>query len=157
MSKKNLLFIWVLIVMMLSLNACGPKSEALPPGQTSDQSQSNTASEMKELPEAVGGKDPENFPLIDGSIRLYFMEMGQEEPKDFQVFYAVPVETVGEVFDFYEKELSEYGWEIDLFMHSGDGSILTASMDDGTEVSLVINADSEYEGFNVFLSVTVVH
>jgi len=157
MTKKNLLFIWLLIVMMLSLNACGPKSEALPPGQTSDQSPSNTASEMKELPEAVGGKDPENFPLINGSIRWYFMEMGQEEPKDFQVFYAVPVETVDEVIDFYEKELVKHGWEIDIILYSGDGVILTAYRDDGTEVSLVINADSEYEGFNVFLSVTVVY
>jgi len=157
MSKKKHLFIWLLIVMMFSLNACGPKSEALPPGQTSDQSQSNTTSEMNDLPEAVGGKDPENFPLINGSIRWYFMEMGQEEPKDFQVFYAVPAETVDEVIDFYEKELVEHGWEIDTKLYSGDGSILTAYRDDGTEVSLVINTDSEYEGYNVFLSVTVVH
>lgn len=173
MSKKIIILV---ILLALILSGCGSNNQEDNNLLTEEDSnnlntsnESNSANESDsadtpddsssspdvtfELPVEVSGSDPENFPLPEGAVRWFFMDLGADDVVDYQVMYYVPAESASEVYEFYQEELGDYGWEISLSAAIAEGGMITAS-DDGVYVAVMIGSDESFEGY-VALSVTI--
>ena len=152
MNKKLILSVIVIFIFLVIFSACGNDTSLNTPQpieQTKDLDEEEKDISSNEIPNAIEGKSIENFPLYDDAILIYCM---QTENAISNV-YAV-LATIDDVFNFYQTELSENGWETSLSMKSEDGDILYAN-NSSISLMVVISEDSDYDGY-VDLAVTIV-
>ena len=151
MNKKLTLSIVVIFVFLVIFSACGNDMSLNTPQpieQIKDLEEEKDIS-SDEIPNAIEGKNIENFPLYDGAILIHCM---QTEDTISNMYVALA--TINNTFNFYQTELSKNGWKISLSMRSEDGDILYANNSD-IALMVVISEDSDYDGY-VDLAVTIV-
>ncbi len=117
-------------------------------GDTSDDSTDNGFSMQTELPDDF----PQEIPVFDPAEVISSSSQTQDSVSGYSATWSTQASTQ-EVSDFYQRSLSENGWQTTSTSTSNNRSSYVAEHDNGLQLRVVISAPSDDEsGVNITAS-----
>lgn len=117
-------------------------------GDTSDNSTDNSFSMQTELPDGF----PQEIPVFDPAEVISSSSHTQDNASGYSATWSTQA-GAQEVSDFYQRSLSENGWQTTSTSSSGNRSSYIAEHENGLRLSVIISAPRDDEsGVNITAS-----